>query len=204
MQKMDIFFFFFKCYNKIKYFFSRFNANNFFWWIVFIIYSILFKWILLISASEWKKNVIRKNFHANESICINLRYLFDCISVDKWHNRKNWNESDFFRSFFYMCSWKVLVLDETTIVKDIKIVSDTADDWPEGKKNSHLVISSFFDMNFRRMKCIIVVAVIQLLKIWRSFFQELRPTSLRLNMNWTEIAMFSIKLFFGQSFNYIL
>lgn len=33
--------------------------------------------------------IIRKNFLANESICINLGYLFACISVDEQrHNRK--------------------------------------------------------------------------------------------------------------------
>lgn len=190
-----------------------FIVNNFFWWwlncmknwkpwglriVVSIFWSILYKWILLILASEWWKNVIRKNFLANESICINFRYLFDCISVDERHNRKKSETKAFFTIVFKMCSWKVLVLDENNNCERhwnrFRICRRLT---RKGKK---------LDMNFRRIKCIIVVVVvvvvIQLLTIWRSFFPSAPPcfALLRLNMSWIELAMFSINIFFRPKF----
>lgn len=171
--------------------------------VVFIFYNILFKWILLISANEWKKRKCnsRKYPRKWKHLQCNLRYLFDCcISSRQVAQQKKLKWKRFFSIvFFFMCSWKVLVLDEATIVKDIEIVSESVDDWLEGS-SSHLVVVFFFDLNFRRMKCIIVVVVIQLLKIWRSCFpcfassqHEPHRTCNVFNQN-----------FFVQTFNYIL
>lgn len=109
--------------------------------------AFLFKWILLFSAREWKECNLRK-FPRKWKQMI---YLFDCISVDKWRSWKKWKESDFLRSFFYMCSWKVLVLDRKHNFERhwsrFRICTRLT---RKREKNSHLVVFSFSRHEFQK------------------------------------------------------